>query len=210
MTHFVVIRHGQTEWNLASRIQGHLDSALTEAGRAQARALARRLAAEPAFELLVSSDLGRALATARAVARATGLEPVLDARFRERSFGVGEGLGYAEIDRRYPDSFRPEREIDPDFAIPGGESRRAFHERVANAFESLARERPEARIVVVSHGGVLGALYRHIHRVPVNRVHRVAITNASYNAFTCADGRWTVLAWGDAGHLPEGASSEET
>ncbi len=209
MTHFVVVRHGETEWNRVSRIQGQRDSALTAAGRAQAEALARRIAAQPPFDLLVSSDLGRALQTARPIAAATGHEPRLDPRLRERSFGLGEGLSYAEIGERYPEAFRPERELDADYAIPGGESRRAFHERVAAAFESLAARHPGSRIVVVTHGGVLGALYRHVHRIPVARPHRIAIANASYNALSCEDGHWSVHAWADAGHLPEDSSSEE-
>jgi len=209
MTHFVVIRHGETRWNVEQRVQGHGDSPLTEAGQRQAEALARRLASER-FDLLVSSDLGRALDTARALAQASGHDIRLDARFRERNFGAGEGLAYREIDVRFPDAFRPEREVDPDYAIPGGESRRAFHERVASAFESLALEHPGRRIVVVTHGGVLGALYRHIHGIPVAQPHRIAIGNASYNAVSRQGTAWTVHAWADVSHLPEATSFEET
>src|SRR5260221_14219348 len=100
---FIVIRHGETEWNVAASIQGQGDSALTAAGVAQARALARRLATQE-FDLLVASDLGRALDTARHVAAACGHEVRLDARFRERHFGAGEGMTYEEIHRAYPDA----------------------------------------------------------------------------------------------------------
>src|SRR5262249_32105907 len=152
MTSFVVIRHGETEWNVANRVQGHGDSRLTAAGRAQARSLAQRLASEH-FDLLVCSDLGRALETARPLAEATGHAIQRDARLRERNFGEGEGLSYEEIGKRYPGAFpkhavtpaqagaqfsETEADIDPDYAIPGGESRRQFHERVAAAFDSLA------------------------------------------------------------------------
>lgn len=224
--HFVVIRHGETEWNVANRVQGHGDSRLTAAGRAQARALAQRLAGER-FDLLVSSDLGRALETARPLAEASGHGIRRDARLRERNFGEGEGLSYDEIGKRYPGAFprhattpaqagaqfseSSESEIDPDYAIPGGESRRQFHERVAAAFESLAAEHPEARIVVVTHGGVLGALYRHVHGIPVAAPQRIPIANASYNAVSChGPGAWTVHAWADIAHLPEGAAFDDT
>jgi broad specificity phosphatase PhoE len=79
MTRFVVVRHGETLWNLAGRVQGHADSELSPAGRAQAEALARRLAREP-FDMLVSSDLGRAMATARAVAQLTAHDVLADPR----------------------------------------------------------------------------------------------------------------------------------
>jgi 2,3-bisphosphoglycerate-dependent phosphoglycerate mutase len=209
MTRFIVIRHGETHWNLAARVQGHLDSELTPAGIEQADAIARRLAREP-FDLLVSSDLGRAHETARRIAKASGHAIRLDPRFRERHFGAGAGLTYAEIDRLYPDAFTRSREIDPDYAIPGGESRRAFQERVALAFAALAAEEPGKRITVVTHGGVLGALYRHIHGIAVATPHRIAITNASYNAITLDAGRWSVDAWADTAHLPGAAAFEET
>lgn len=202
------MRHGETHWNIAERIQGHGDSGLTAAGLAQARAIAGRLAAER-FDLLVSSDLGRALDTARCIAEATGHEIRIDTRFRERGFGEGEGLTYTEIDRRYPGAFRRDGDIDPDYSIPGGESRRAFHDRVAEGFEALALEHPQARIVVVTHGGVLAALYRHIHGIPVAAPHRIAIGNASYNVVSREGGAWRVHAWADTDHLPEATGFEE-
>ncbi len=209
MTRILVIRHGETQWNVDARIQGHGDSPLTAAGREQARALARRLAGEQ-FDLLVSSDLGRARETAECVSQASGREIVLDKRLRERSFGVGEGLTYGEIDHEYPDAFSRVREIDPDYAIPGGESRRAFHERVTGAFESLAREHAGRTVVVVSHGGVLATLYRHIHGIDIGSPHRVAIANASYNALAHDGAAWTIETWGDTAHLPAAVAFEET
>ena len=216
----ILLRHGETEWNVANRVQGHGDSRLTAAGRAQARSLAQRLAGEH-FDLLVASDLGRALETAQPLAEASGHAIRRDARLRERNFGAGEGLSYEEITRRYPGGFprvgtasaseSSDAEIDPDYAIPGGESRRQFHERVAAAFESLAAEHPEARIVVVTHGGVLGALYRHVHGISVAAPQRIPIANASYNAVSChGPGAWTVHAWADIAHLPEGSAFDDT
>lgn len=202
MTHFVVVRHGETRWNLEQRIQGQGDSPLTETGRAQAEAIARRLAAERAFDALVSSDLGRALETSRPIAQATGREVRLDARLRERHFGIGEGLTYGEAGERFPGAFRGDGAIDPDYAIPGGESRRRFQERVARAFEALAAEHPGARLVVVTHGGVLATLYRHIHGIPLAEPRRIAIGNACYNAMSFSAGAWTLHAWSDDDHLP--------
>ncbi|HXS54296.1 MAG TPA: histidine phosphatase family protein [Usitatibacter sp.] len=209
MTHFVVVRHGETRWNLEQRIQGQGDSPLTGSGRAQAEAIARRLAAAPAFDVLVSSDLGRAHETALPIARATGLAVRLDARLRERHFGIGEGLTYDEVGERFPGAFRSEGAIDPDYAIPGGESRRRFHERVALAFEALAAEHPGARVIVVTHGGVLATLYRHIHRIPLAEPHRIAIGNASYNAMSFSAGAWTLHAWADDDHLSDDSAFEE-
>jgi probable phosphoglycerate mutase len=205
---FIVVRHGETQWNVAGRIQGHGDSKLTDAGRAQAEAIASRLAVER-FDAIVASDLGRAFDTAQAIARGCGLSVATDARLRERSFGVGEGLTYEEIDRQYPDIFSRVRSTDPDAPIPGGESRRQFHERVRAAFEALAREHEGRRVTVVTHGGVLSSLFRHVHGIGLEEPHRIPIANASYNAVTIGPGGWTIDAWDDIAHLPVPAAFED-
>lgn len=199
-TRLVVVRHGETHWNVASRIQGHADSPLTAAGEAQAAAIAARLATER-FDRLVSSDLGRALATARAIAGRTGHAVVADARLRERNYGVAEGLTYGEIGVHYPEVFSRVRDTDPDYVVPGGESRRQLFERVRDAFESLAREHDGLRVAVVCHGGVLAALYRHVRAIPVSAPQAIPIPNASYNALAFESGAWTVEAWADTAHL---------
>jgi 2,3-bisphosphoglycerate-dependent phosphoglycerate mutase len=200
LTRFIAIRHGETEWNVEGRVQGHGDSPLTAAGTAQAEAIAQRLAGEK-FDVLVASDLGRAAETARRIAARCGHPIVTDARLRERNFGAGEGLTYDEIALRYPDAFSRTRSTDPGYAIPGGESRRAFHERVSATFDALARQHAGRRVTVVSHGGVLAAIYRSIHGIAIDAPHHAAITNASYNAFAAREGLWTLEAWDDTSHL---------
>jgi probable phosphoglycerate mutase len=213
-TRFVVLRHGETAWNREARIQGHKDSALSDEGLRQAEALGRRMDGE-AVDAIVSSDLGRAYATAQFVARRTGHSVRVDARFRERSFGVGEGLTYEELDRAFPGSFSRVHETDPDFAIPGGESRRQFFVRVRGAFESLARDHRGQRIAVVTHGGVLGILYRLVHGIALSAPLPIPIANAAFNAVALHGSRWSVEAWGDTGHLgaveafPSGVASRE-
>lgn len=81
---------------------------------------------------------------------------------------------------------------------------------MARAFEALAQERPGGRILVVTHGGVLSALYRHVHGIPVSTAHRIAIPNASYNALAFAGGRWSVEAWADTAHLPAASAFADT
>lgn len=199
-TRLVVVRHGETHWNVASRIQGHADSPLTPAGEAQAEAIARRLAAER-FDRLVSSDLGRAMQTARAISARIGREIVPEPRLRERNYGLAEGLTYGEIGVHYPEVFSRVRDTDPDYVVPGGESRRQLFERVRGAFEALARESPGERLAVVCHGGVLAALYRHVRAIPVGATQPIPIPNASYNALVHEAGSWTIEAWADVAHL---------
>jgi probable phosphoglycerate mutase len=200
-TRFIVVRHGETEWNVQHRIQGNGDSPLTARGRAQADAIAERLASER-FDALIASDLGRAMQTAQRIARRTGHAVIADARLRERHFGEGEGMTYADIDRLHPGAFSRTQEMDPDYRVPGGETRREFHERIMHAFEALAEAHDGQRIAVVAHGGVLAAIYRVIHGIPVAQPHTIPIANAAYNAITFEADRWLLETWDDVAHLP--------
>src|SRR5215217_4614172 len=94
-TQLIIVRHGQTEWNIRGIRQGFLDSPLTTKGLAQAKALGQRLGREK-FTALYSSDLGRALQTAQEIANVTGHEIVTDARLRERHLGIFQGLNGEE------------------------------------------------------------------------------------------------------------------
>ena len=200
-TRFIVVRHGETQWNVEHRIHGNGDSPLTARGLAQADAIGERLARE-SFDALVASDLGRALQTAERIARRTGHRVIPDPRLRERHFGEGEGLTYADIDRLHPGAFSRTQEMDPDYRVPGGETRREFHHRIMQAFEALAAEHDGRRIAVVAHGGVLAAIYRVIHDIPVAQPHTIPIANAAYNAITFEADRWELEAWDDVAHLP--------
>lgn len=204
----ILVRHGETEWNRESRIQGHTDSPLTGEGRAQAEAIAARLAGER-IDAIVSSDLGRAMDTAARIAMRCGCAVAGDARLRERNFGVAEGHTYDEVNLRYPGAFSRQGEIDPDFVVPGGESRRQFHERIASALDALAAEHAGRRIVVVSHGGVLATIYRRIHGIALSAPHKVPVANAAFNELAHTDGEWSIAAWEDTAHLAAAEPFEE-
>jgi probable phosphoglycerate mutase len=203
LTRIVVVRHGETQWNIEARIQGHGDSALTDKGLRQADAIARRLAGE-AFDALVSSDLGRAMQTAARIGAAVNREVIPDPRFRERNFGCCEGITYTDLHERYPDAFgRHLQDTNPDFRVPDAETRREFYARIAGAFEDLARERAGQDVLVVCHGGVLASLYRHIHGIPAETLASVDIPNAAYNRVLRGVSGWTIEAWADIAHFAE-------
>ena len=195
----LLVRHGETTWNREGRIQGHLDSPLTERGLAQAQAAAARLARER-HDALYSSDLGRAQETARQVAAATSLRVRLDGGLRERSFGILEGKTWDEIARDHPDDARLLAE-DPSHAMPGGESLVQFRDRVTDALRRLAREVGAGTIAVVTHGGVLGVLYRVAMGIPLDAPRTYETLNAGVNHFRFVDDRWSIVRWGDADHL---------
>ena len=119
-TRIIAVRHGETAWNVDTRIQGHLDIALNDTGHWQARQVARALADEP-LAAVYTSDLQRAHATAQAIAQASGAPLVAEPGLRERSFGALEGRTFAEIEADLPEQARrwkarfTDVQDDPDF-----------------------------------------------------------------------------------------------
>jgi probable phosphoglycerate mutase len=201
MTQLILVRHGETLWNIERRMQGHRDSPLTDKGLLQARLAGRRLKDE-AFSALYSSDLGRAHQTARCIADETGHSIIGDARLRERHFGAFEGLTAAEIAARYPEDYERFRLRDPDYAVPGGESAAAFSARCLACLEEIAQRHYGEPVVVVTHGLVLDALYRAATGLDHRAARPVPLLNASLNVFRYRGGAgWLLERWGDVDHL---------
>jgi probable phosphoglycerate mutase len=153
MQELLLVRHGQTDWNLAHRVQGHTDTPLNAVGREQACALADSLAA-PSLVAVYSSDLSRAYETAITVARVHGLEVTVDRDLREKNFGSWEGLTDTEIADRFPDAVRGR--------WGDGETTEEVAERAVAAIERIRRRHPVGRVLVVSHGGALRAILDHL------------------------------------------------
>jgi probable phosphoglycerate mutase len=205
----IIVRHGQTEWNIKGIRQGNLDSALTEKGIAQAKALAQRLAREK-FTTLYSSDLGRALQTAKEVSSVTGHEIITDARLRERHLGIFQGLSGEEIKQKHPEEYKLHRTLGPDYVIPGGESVKQQVARNIGYLNEIGETHLGETIVVVTHGGVLSGLFRHTFSIPFNAPRRFEFTNAGLNIFAYEEGNWYLLTWGDVSHLaPDGRTEGE-
>lgn len=156
----VLLRHGQTDYNVNGRMQGHLDSLLTETGVEQASAVAPEIA-RLAPDRLISSDLRRAVDTADLVAAACGRPVKLDARLRETHLGEWQGRTVAEIEDAWPGAIAAWRS-DPAWAPPGGESRIEVVRRSLPVVEELDDEygssEPETTVVLVAHGGLIAGL----------------------------------------------------
>lgn len=156
MTDFLLIRHGATAWNDAGRIQGLADVPLSPLGRAQAAALARRLAGE-ALSLVASSPLSRARETAEVVACAAGAPLRLEAALREMDFGAWDGLTVDEVRARDPEGWRRVA-AGEDWPNGGGERASEVQRRALAVIEVLRAAEPEGKVVVVSHLATLRAL----------------------------------------------------
>ena len=204
---FFLVRHGETSWNREGRIQGTRDSPLTERGVAQARAVAARLARER-FEAIHSSDLGRARETARHVAAAVELEVSVHAGLRGRSYGILEGKTWDEIGRDHPEAAR-RLSRDPEYVIPGGESLVQFRDRVTETLGRIVAEAQGRAFAVVTHGGVLGIMYRVAIGLPLDAPRSYRTLNAGVNQFRCAAGKWQIVRWGDAEHLGTAGATDD-
>jgi alpha-ribazole phosphatase/probable phosphoglycerate mutase len=160
-TRVFVARHGETVDNAGERWQGWSDSPLTPRGRAQAQALARRLASEP-LAAAYSSDLGRALETARIACSPHGLEPQPLPALRERDVGLFSGLTGAEVATRYPGAMESRATLGVlDWAPPEGESFRQMLDRILPAIDEIAAAWDGHTVLVVTHGGVVRLLVAH-------------------------------------------------
>ena len=200
LTRLIVLRHGETLWNLEGRYQGHLDSPLTELGLKQAHALAKRLQAE-AFSTIYTSDLGRALQTAEIISQATGRKLIPHEGLRERHLGVFQGKTGGELKARWPEEYRRLKSGDADYAAPEGESNRAAMARVLATFTQISTQHTGETIAIVTHGGPLSTMFRHTLGVPIDAPRRFSRLNASWNVFIVEDGKWLLETWGDISHL---------
>ncbi len=206
-TRLIVIRHGQTAWNVDTRIQGQLDIPLDDTGRWQAARLGEALAHEP-VDAICASDLSRAWDTAQAIAAPLGLDVQPDLLLRERGFGTFEGRTFADIERTTPEEALRWRRRDPEFAPEGGESLVRFRERILDAVETTAARHQGQLVVLVAHGGVMDVLYRAATRQELQAPRTWQLGNAAINRILWTPQGFSLIGWNDTSHLATAPSDE--
>jgi len=207
---FYLIRHGETDWNLDGRWQGHSDVPLNAAGQLQALRLARRLAEEGVrFDALYSSDLSRARETAAALGGTLGRELHTAPALREIDLGTWAGKTLADIAAAYPDQWQ-KLQHNEDFPRGGGESFAAFQARVLGWLESAAEMHSGGKICVVTHGGWIRAALLHALGLTWGERDRIpAIGNGSITILEGAAGRWTVARMNNTPRIQTAGGEEE-
>jgi len=209
-TRITAVRHGETAWNVETRIQGQLDIPLNETGRWQAQRLARALAARESNAAIYSSDLLRAWDTAISIADATKLTLITDEGLRERGFGTFQGKTYAEIEATWPQDTLRWRKREPDWSPPEGESLLQFRQRVLDAAQALAARHMGEQIVMVAHGGVMDVLYRAATGLDLQATRTWALGNAAINRLLWTPDGFTIVGWADTSHLDDETMDETT
>ncbi|MCL6625730.1 histidine phosphatase family protein [Alicyclobacillus shizuokensis] len=177
-----LVRHGETDWNLEQRVQGWLDIPLNANGRQQAEMLSHQLQGIP-FQALYSSDLTRALTTARILAKNVPLPIRTSPELRERGLGEAEGLLRVEAQRRYPNG------------APSRETEEQMHRRLISVMDRIVSEVNHGRVLCVSHGGFIRLWLGYIgHPIP-------ALGNTSVSRVAYTEGLWRVICADWRGHL---------
>lgn len=202
VTRILAIRHGETAWNVDTRIQGHLDIPLNAQGLRQAAHLAQALAEGDAVDAVYASDLSRAHATASAIAQALQQSVTAHPGLRERHFGEFQGRTFAEIEVELPEHAWHWRKRTPDWVPPGGgESLEMLRERILNTVNELAARHTGQQIVLVAHGGVLDILYRAATRLELQAPRTWQLTNTAVNRLLWSPQGLSMVGWGDTSHL---------
>ena len=199
-TTLCIVRHGETDWNIERRIQGHMDIALNATGLAQAEATARGIKGHE-VAAIYSSDLTRAMQTALCLAPVASVAVQPEAGLRERHFGRMQGMNYDEMlahDAGEAERFR-QRDLYYDFG--GGETLIAFADRIHATVERLASHHAGQTILLVTHGGVLDVIHRRAVGRDIASPRDFVVPNAALNWVDVDADGWRLLLWADKRHL---------
>ena len=195
-------RHGQTDWNIARRYQGHSDTQLNQVGIRQAKQTAARLSTET-IHAIYSSDLSRAADTARTIADSHQLEVRVDARWRELSFGDWEGMTYQEMSAHSPELFDAWVKDPLNISTPNGETLAQLAERVKLVFDEIKHAHQDQTILVVSHRGALQTLLALTLGVDLSRYWQFRVSQASLSELKVHQESVVLQLLNDVSHLSD-------
>jgi len=206
-TNVLLIRHGQSKGNAERRFGGHTATPLSARGRNQAEATARTLKSE-SLTAIYSSDLARAVETAKPLANMTGLPIQSTTAFRERDVGVMEGLTFEDAAQQHPEQYAALLRRDFEYVLTGGESYRQLLDRAVQKLDAIIEEHRGGKIAVFSHTGTICILALHLMGAldaPELKPVWISSGNCGITKFELRDdGFVRVLAVNDTSHLSKG------
>ena len=178
MTEIWLIRHGQTDWNLARRFQGQSDIPLNQTGIQQAYLCAEKMA-EIDFKAVYASDLLRAHKTAEIISAPHKLAITTDPRLREICMGVWEGQVFDDVQAKYGDTLMEEPRDPSQPRAAGGESILQVAQRMSAAADDIARLHPQGRVLLVSHGLAVAVLFCLARDIPITQANKYIPDNTA-------------------------------
>ncbi len=197
-----LVRHGESEWNILNKIQGQNNTNLTDKGREQAQKIGHRLIEEK-IDTIFSSDLNRALDTAKIIGQILGLKVKSFEELREKKFGVWEGLTKQEI----IDKFNNEHIIwmtEPHkLNLPNAENIVDLQERLLNVVNILIKDNENKNILIVSHGASIKALILGLLGIDISLYNKLTISNTSLSIIEYRDFSPVIRVLNDTNHLRE-------
>lgn len=196
----LLTRHGQTDWNIAGRYQGHSNTSLNQTGLSQAAQIAKRLSTET-IHAIYTSDLSRAANTAQAIADFHRLEIKKDSRLRELSFGDWEGMTYKEMSAHSPDLFSKWMTDSMNISTPNGETLAQLAARVKSAFDQIKDDHKDQTVLIVSHSGALQSLLAVTLGVDLNRYWQFRVSQASLSELIIVEDTVTLNLLNDVSHF---------
>jgi probable phosphoglycerate mutase len=199
-TTITMIRHGETEWNVSMRLQGYQDSQLTQQGMQQVQQVAGALS-KRSFNVLISSDQGRAVKTAEGINRHHNLNLILNKNMRERNFGIMEGLTREQIAQKFPEVHDGYMKRKSEYQVPDGESLFQLYSRVSRELKNMTELYKGNKILIVTHGGVLDCTMRMVFSIPLVAPRKFSIYNTAINTFSVKGNKWSLEEWGNIEHL---------
>ena len=201
-TRFCLVRHGETDWNVERRLQGHTDIPLNEKGAQQASQMASALQAiDLQFDVLYTSDLQRAAQTAHAIEKVFRVSAIVHKGLRERNLGVLQGLTMKEAPDLEPELWNTHLSRSLHEELRGGESIVQFADRIRNALEEIYLKHKGETVLLVSHGGALDMMYRIASNQALDADKAVSVPNASLSWISHDGQSWKVDNWADISHL---------
>lgn len=205
----LLVRHGESEWNALGRLQGQADPPLSKLGRRQAAHMAARLVDEE-VDVIVASDLERAMDTAGALAASIGLTVEPRRGLREVDLGSWTGISREQVESDDPDTWRRWR-IEGIEGWEGGETYGEAMVRVGSEVSAIAREFEDRTVVAVSHGGSIRLATCHLLGMDAGELGRImSIGNASITEFLVEpDGTGRLVRLNDTAHLAEVTTADD-
>lgn len=200
MGSWLIVRHGETEWNADGRIQGHTDIGLSEKGAQQSQLVGERLA-EFSIDVAYSSDLQRSADTAREILGQRTVLLQTTSQLREYQKGVFEGLTAEETRHRYPELYAASLVKDLDFAPFGGESTRQTSARIASFVTDVRQRHPDDNVLIVGHGGALRAVFVALMELPLEANWRFFLANCSLSVVDIYPDNAVLRLYNDTSHL---------
>ncbi len=199
-TEIYLIRHGETTWNFEKKIQGQLDSPLTDIGIQQGHLLGERMIKiNP--DVIYTSNLKRAIDTANLLNENIKKEIVVLPSLKERNWGIFQGATWERIKNFYPKQYKFYKNDSKNYVVPNGESYAQVLKRITDTLDFLVSKKKYRKIVIVTHGGIISPLIREILSLPYESYRRLRISNSSITKLVYNELGTSIITIGDISHL---------